>query len=127
MYAHFRCGGQGSGFGGGKDAPYGCFQMLGNLNLHHIYPTSEPIENYQRSLSLNDAMVVTEFQKGETVYQREYFASHANDVLIIRLSANKRGVVSFEASLSRPERATVSSDGNILQMEGQLNDGHKRR
>jgi len=32
--------------------------------------------------------------------------------------------VSFEASLSRPERATVSSDGNILQMEGQLNDGH---
>ncbi|HHU97952.1 MAG: glycoside hydrolase family 95 protein [Bacteroidota bacterium] len=124
MYAHFRCGGQGSGFGGGKDAPYGCFQMLGNLNLHHIYPTSEPIENYQRSLSLNDAMVVTEFQKGETVYQREYFASHANDVLIIRLSANKRGVVSFEASLSRPERATVSSDGNILQMEGQLNDGH---
>ncbi len=124
MYAHFRCGGQGSGFGGGKDAPYGCFQMLGNLNLRYSYPTSEPAENYQRSLSLNDALAVTEFKKGETVYRREYFASHANDVLIIRLSASKRGAVLFEASLSRPERATISSDGNILQMEGQLNDGH---
>ncbi|MGI6572533.1 MAG: glycosyl hydrolase family 95 catalytic domain-containing protein [Fermentimonas sp.] len=122
MYAHFRCGGLGSG--GGKDAPYGCFQMLGNLNLHHIYPTSEPVEEYQRLLSLNDAVAFTEFKKGETTYFREYFASHADDVLIIRLSANKRGVVSFEATLSRPERATVSSDGHILQMEGQLNDGH---
>ena len=124
MYAHFRCGGQGSSFGNGKDAPYGCFQMLGNLNLRHIYPTGDPVEEYQRSLSLNDAVAVTEFKKGETAYRREYFASHANDVLIIRLSSSKRGAVSFEASLSRPERATVLSDAHTLQMEGQLNDGH---
>jgi alpha-L-fucosidase 2 len=124
MYAHFRCGGQGSAFGSGKDAPYGCFQMLGNLNLHYIYPTEEPVEEYQRSLSLNNAVAVTEFKKGETVYRREYFASHANDVLIVKLSASNRGAVSFEATLSRPERVTVSSDGHTLQMEGQLNDGH---
>jgi len=64
--------------------------MLGNLNLRHIYPTNEPTEDYQRSLSLNDAVAVTGFKKGETIYRREYFASHTNDVLIIRLSANKR-------------------------------------
>ena len=28
MYNHFRCNGVGSGFGKGKDIPFGCFQML---------------------------------------------------------------------------------------------------
>ena len=37
MYKHFACGGQGSAFGQGANAPYGAFQLLGNLHLQYHF------------------------------------------------------------------------------------------
>jgi alpha-L-fucosidase 2 len=62
--------------------------------------------------------------KGETTFTREYISSHADDVLAVHVAADKKGSVSFEVSLSRPERATLSVQENTLIMEGQLNDGY---
>ena len=50
-------------------------------------------------------------------YAREYFASHAHDVLVIRLTADKKQSISFEASLSRPEKRDNALEG-VLIMEG---------
>src|SRR5690606_26687945 len=104
--------------------PYGCFQMLGNLRINYQYPHQEAADNYQRKLSLNDAVASTSFTRGGITYNREYLASHSDDVLAIRVAADRRGAVSFELELSRPERATISVKGESLIMEGQLNDGH---
>lgn len=124
MYEHFRCGGQGSAFGNGKDAPYGCFQMLGDLNIQYLFSENDSITGYKRKLSLNDAVAETTFSKGGTAYKREYFASFTNDVLVIHLTADKKQSISFETALNRPERATISVDDDMITMEGQLNDGH---
>ena len=124
MYQHFRCGGKGSAFGQAKDAPYGCFQMLGDLHIRYSYPESGLPTNYRRTLSLNDAVAYTRFQKGNTQYTREYFASFTNDILVIRLTSDKKKAIDFELTLTRPERATISVKNNVLQMEGQLNDGY---
>lgn len=125
MYEHFRCKGKGSAFGTGKDAPYGCFQMLGNLILNYHYPNAKfDAQNYDFSLNLSEAVARTSFQRGKTRFSREYFVSHANDVMIIRLSADKRKSIAFSLDIARPERAMVSAKGNALYMEGQLNDGY---
>lgn len=124
MYDHFQCGGLGSSGGKSKDAPYGCFQMLGDLHINYSYPQTEDTGNYVRTLSLNDAVASTVFMKGETTFTREYISSHADDVLAVRVAADKKNSISFEVSLSRPERATVSVQENTLIMEGQLNDGY---
>lgn len=124
MYAHFRSGGLGSAFGQGKDAPYGCFQMLGNMHIDYAYPNEEEFVNYERVLSLNNALASTQFTKGEISYSREYFVSHADDILATRLTANKKQSISFEVGLSRPERASIFVKDNTIFMEGQLNDGH---
>lgn len=124
MYSHFRCGGKGSAFGRGKDAPYGCFQMLGDLHILHAFPDTGKTSNYRRELSLNEALASTRFLKGGITYTREYLASHANDILAIRIAADKKESVSFEVKLSRPERASVRVEGNTLVMEGRLNDGY---
>ena len=124
MYDHFQCGGLGSSGGKSKDAPYGCFQMLGDLHINYSYPQTEDTGNYVRTLSLNDAVASTVFTKGETTFTREYISSHADDVLAVHVAADKKGSVSFEVSLSRPERATLSVQENTLIMEGQLNDGY---
>lgn len=123
MYQHFRCQGKGSAFGNGKDAPYGCFQMAGDLNIKYDYPAEADTEDYRLSLDLNDALAHTSFKKGEVNYAREYFVSHSNDVMLIRLSADKKQSIHFNLGLSRPERAEVFIKDNTLYMKGQLNDG----
>ena len=128
MYKYFRCGGLGSASGSGKDAPYGSFQIVANLNIDYNYPIDnyddKLVSDYVRQLSLNDAVASTEFNIGGVNYTREYFTSHEDDVLIIRVSADKKNSVSFNLNLSRSECAYLSIQDNVLHLEGQLNDGH---
>ncbi len=124
MYKHFKCKGVGSGFGAGNNVPYGCFQMLGDLYIHQKYAGNDAVLNYSRALSLNNALATTTFSKGGVTYTREYFTSFGDDVLVIRLKANKKKTISFDLELSRPERATALAKGNEIIMSGQLNDGY---
>lgn len=128
MYEHFRCKGSGSAFGSGKDAPYGCFQLLGNLKITYNYPEkikSESESGYEFGLNLNNAIAYTHFKKNGIKFSREYFVSHDQDVMIIRINADKRKSVSFSLDLSRSERGNVTVKDKALYMEGQLNDGLK--
>ena len=124
MYQHFRSKGLGSAFGNGKDAPYGCFQMVGDLSINYKYDTEAEIAQYSRTLNLNNAVAKTSFKKDDVSYEREYFVSHTNDVMIVRITADKKKSISFNVELSRPERGDVFVDNNALYMKGQLNDGH---
>ncbi|MDO5664199.1 MAG: glycoside hydrolase family 95 protein [Bacteroidia bacterium] len=124
MYEHFKCKGEGSGRGNGKDVPYGSFQMLGDLFIHQTYPNSDIETDYSRVLNLSDAVATTIFSKGYLQITREYLASHTDDVLAIRISANKKKSVSFSLEMSRLERAEVAVEDDILVMKGQLNDGY---
>lgn len=125
MYEYFRCGGQGSAHGNGKNAPYGCFQMLGDISIHYDYGNAKTnVSDYELSLNISEALASTNFRNGNTKYSREYFASHADDVMVIRLTADKKRSINFRIDLSRPERASIRAQNNELYMEGQLNDGH---
>ncbi|MDD4778446.1 MAG: glycoside hydrolase family 95 protein [Fermentimonas sp.] len=128
MYKHFQCGGLGSASGNGKNAPYGSFQMLANLNIDYDYPLQDPdsesVSDYVRQLSLNDAIASTNFKIGDVNYSREYFTSHTDDILVIRIAADKKNAVSFKLNLTRPERGFLTVRDNVLFLEGQLNDGH---
>ncbi|MBK6798482.1 MAG: glycoside hydrolase N-terminal domain-containing protein [Acidobacteria bacterium] len=50
-------------------------------------------------------------------------ASFGDDVIAIELTASRPGALNFTVSLSRPERATVISTNQELQMFGQMNNG----
>jgi alpha-L-fucosidase 2 len=56
--------------------------------------------NYRRALSLNDAIKTVTYQSGGTTYRREVFTSYPDDVLVIRLTADRPGALSFTV---RPE------------------------
>lgn len=121
---NFICTGKGS-----AGTQYGCYQLLGNFTLHHIYAsspvaTATSIQNYSRQLSLNNAVATCTFQKNGVTYKREYFTSFDGDVGVIRLTADRPGSISADLALDRPERfATHTSGQSILEMEGQLDNG----
>lgn len=115
----FVCKGPGSG-----GAQWGCYQVLGDLDLKFDYQqTDVKVNNYQRSLSLENAVANCSYQVNGVTYKREYFTSFGDDVSIIRLTADKPGQLNFSIGLSRPERSATSTTGNTLQMQGRLDNG----
>lgn len=118
--ANFTCKGPGSG--GGQ---YGCYQVLGNLHLTFLSgATNVPVANYRRALDLNDAITDLRFSRGGVKFRREMFVSKPGEAMVLRLTADKPGQISFVATVDRPERfATVGDGNNGLLMTGQLDNG----
>ena len=119
----FTCAGKGSGLGHGAEVPFGCYQTLGNLRLR-FDPEAGLTEGYRRELDLADAVARVTFRRGGVRYVREAFASAPDQVVVLRLSADRPGAISFDAAMDRPERASSGSGGTgELVLQGQLSNG----
>jgi alpha-L-fucosidase 2 len=122
---HFTCAGRGSGYGSGANVPYGCYQVLGNLRLKFDYGGVKDMpQNYRRELNLAEAVTRVEFVRGGVHFVREAFVSAPDEAMVLRLTADRPGALSFDLTLDRPEHvetAAVGSDG--LRMTGRLNNG----
>jgi alpha-L-fucosidase 2 len=122
--ATFTCAGEGSGRGRGANKPYGAYQTLGNLWLE--FPDRGEITDYRRELFLDRAIATLHYTQGGIRFEREAFVSKPGEALVLRLTANEPGQISFSLRLDRPERATTRSLGpDTLELSGQLNDGHE--
>ena len=115
------CKGKGSGHGNGANVPYGCFQTLGDLWFD--FEKQSSYENYYRELDLEDAMVRVSYTQDGIQYKREIFVSHPDQLMVIKLTADKPGKISFKSSMSRPEKYQTVSKDNQLIMQGTLTNG----
>ena len=110
------------------DGRYGSYQVLGNLDIDFRYGGEAPeAVDYVRELSLRDGVARTSFSVGGVEHKRTYFVSRDCDAMFILLEAGREGALSFTARLGRPERCTVTAEGETLVMSGQLPSGHPER
>lgn len=116
------CSGPGSGGGCGAGVQFGCFQTLGDLWLD-FRRGDEPYSCYRRELDLATGIATVSYRQQGVNYTREIFVSHPDQVMAVRLSADRPASLSFECTMTRPERFTVRNDGPQLVMEGALADG----
>lgn len=58
--------------------------------------------NYTRELSLETGVCRVAYTVDDAIYKREYFCSHPDKVLAMRISANKPGRVNFSAYIDIP-------------------------
>ncbi|GGB20867.1 glycosyl hydrolase family 95 catalytic domain-containing protein [Puia dinghuensis] len=114
--ANFICKGPGSG-----GAQWGCYQTMGNLTIE--FSSGGAPAGYSRRLSLDSAIATTTFIVDGVRYTREYFTSFTGDIGVIRISADKPGHISCSLSMNRPERSAVAVIGDVVQMEGELDNG----
>ncbi len=115
------CKGAGSGNGNGAEVPFGCYQTLGDLWLD--FGAGQGYADYRRELDLERGLVTVSYVRGGTRFRREVFASYPDRALIVRLTAERRGALSFKASLTRPERFATRADQGHLLMTGTLTNG----
>ncbi|EDM37145.1 hypothetical protein PBAL39_05083 [Pedobacter sp. BAL39] len=118
----FICTGKGSG-----GVNYGCFQVLGTLQMNFSYPgaTADQLKDngYHRELSIGEAIASSSYQINGVKYKKEYLTSFDDDICLIRITADKPGALNFKVSISRPERGEASIAGQELQLQGQLDNG----
>ena len=115
------CIGKGTGHGNGATVPFGSFQTLGDLWID--FERQSSYENYRRELNLDDAVVKVSYTQDDVNYMREIFVSQVDQVMVIKLTADKSGMISFKSSLSRPEKFQSTTADDQLIMQGALSDG----
>jgi alpha-L-fucosidase 2 len=88
------------------------FQPVGDL----IISTSHSgASDYRRELDLKTAIAKTTYTHSGVKHTREYFASYPDHVIVVHLSADKSGSVSFGATMTTPHNSKrMSNDGNTL-------------
>src|SRR5690606_13863723 len=74
------------------------FQPVGNLEL--TFTGHENYTNYYRELDIEKAIAKTHYTVDGVTYTREAFTSFPDRVMVIRLSADKPGKVSFSAAIT---------------------------
>jgi alpha-L-fucosidase 2 len=121
---NFTCKGQGSAFAKAANAPFGCYQVLGNLHLR-FDPTPGETTGYRRELDLASGQARITYQKNGATWTREHLVSAPDEVFASKLTTTQPGGLTFTITLDRPERFTTTATGNQgLLMTGTLNDGH---
>lgn len=101
-----------------KQMPY---QTIGDLRL--AFAKFGDVSNYRRSLDLDTAIAMTTFESGGVTYTREMFATAVDDLVVIRLTANQKGRISFAAAIQSPQTGAVSVENqNTLVFDGKNGD-----
>jgi alpha-L-fucosidase 2 len=92
------------------------YQTVGDLLLD--FPEGD-ITSYRRELDLDRATTTVSYHSGGVQFTREIFASAPDNVIVVRLSADKPGALSFSAGMKTPMKATVTTeDKDTLVMAG---------
>ena len=86
-------------------------------------PDAGPVTDYRRDLNLATGVATVTYACKGVRFTREVFISAVDDVLVVRLTADKPGAVATKLRLSRKKDMTVTADGNDrLRMDGQIID-----
>jgi len=100
------------------------YQTIGNLRL--LFQGHENYSDYYRELDIEKAVVSSRYNLNGVIYETRVFSSFPDQILIVRITANKPGSVSFSATLDRPSKVDISTNGNDeLIMSGKTNDFEK--
>jgi len=84
---------------------YGDYQPFGELVLEGPQPVS--VTKYRRSLNLGTAMHRVEFVADGIHYVRDCFASYPDRVIVVRVTADRPGAVSFITRFTTPHASTT--------------------
>ncbi len=102
---------------GRSNAPY---QPLGDLLLQ--FPAAGEVTEYRRELDLADAIARVDYTRAGVRFRREVFLSHPDQVLVVRLTADRPGAIELLVGLDTPHKPTTSrrvEAAGTLVMSGQ--------
>ena len=94
------------------------YQPLGDLLIS--FSGQESTSDYVRELNIDTGVVRVSYQSGDARFLREVFASAVDQVIVIRLTCNKSGRISFTTTLAREQDSkTRAVNPDRVEIEGE--------
>ncbi len=105
-----------------EDTNYGVpYQTIGSLNLS--FKDQNNFENYKRDLDIENAVSTVSYTANGVNFTREYFVSFPDQVMVVRLSADKPKQLNFEISMETPQKThSISTENGLLKLTGKSGD-----
>ncbi|WP_411831074.1 glycosyl hydrolase family 95 catalytic domain-containing protein [Mariniflexile sp. AS56] len=104
------------------------YETVGNLRLN--FENQDKFSNYYRELDIEKAINTTSYTVDGVAYKREIFTSFSDQVIVMKITADKKGKISFTATMDRPEPSKVSlftESNDVLVMTGFGSDNKNKR
>ena len=102
------------------------YSTLGDLYLRASNKSA--VSNYRRQLDLKTGVVRISYVMNGVRYTREAFASVPDEVIVVRLSANKTGAINYRLGMDRPADFSIHARGQdtLVLREGAEHQGKIR-
>jgi len=92
------------------------YEPLGTLYLNFNHTGT--LQKYYRELNIANAVSTVEYEVDGVKYTREYFISHPDHVMIIKLTSNKKGTLNFEMKFNSLLKYKISFADKTLKAKG---------
>jgi alpha-L-fucosidase 2 len=98
------------------------YQPFGDLHLY--FPGHDEPADYHRELDIDSGIAKVSYRIGQTTFKREVFSSFPDQVIVVRLTCDKPGELTFNAELNSPheDTRTLKVDKNTLALRGRLHE-----
>ena len=98
------------------------YQTLGDLQLEFL--NQQNISDYRRELDLETAVARVSYRTDKAFFTREIFSSAPDQALVVQLTADKAGALSFNLNYSRPgNKAKIEAVKDELTVSEHINGG----
>jgi len=104
----------------GDEKDTGAYQAFGDLLIELPHSLAE---NYRRQLDIRQAVHHVGYTGGGVRYQREYFCSYPDQVMVLRFTADKPGQYTGTVQLADAHQAAITAEKNRLTAAGTLKNG----
>jgi len=94
------------------------YQTIGSLFL--AFAGHENYTGFRRELDISKAVATTTYQADGVTFTRQTYASFVDNVIVMKISAGKKGALNFTAAYNSPMNGfSVKKDGEKLLLLGQ--------
>ncbi|WP_308363999.1 MULTISPECIES: glycoside hydrolase family 95 protein [unclassified Microbulbifer] len=101
------------------------YQTVGSLLMD--FPGHGEYRNYRRELDIANALAKTSYRLGDVTFTREIFSSFTDQVIAVRISADKPAQIDLDLHFASPQQhKTTAADGRLL-IRGRAGDREGQR
>lgn len=111
----------------GDTSAFGSYQNFGDLYFQFPEFDSKNVKKYVRDLDLNSGIAGVRYNYDGVNYDRKYFVSYPDNVMVMRLTANVAAKLTFDVKIDLAQsRHTKVVEGDTMKMNGYVsNNGMK--
>lgn len=97
--------------------------QISEITLNNSNKGQTQYSDYVRSLDINKAVETVSYVENGVRYTKEYFISNPDNVMVIRITASKKGSIDRQIYIDSVQtHKKITVDGNTITMEGQPAD-----